>query len=187
MARIVKNMPAMQETWVRIPRLERSPGGRHGNPLQYSCLENLQGQRSLMGSSGVTKSRTQLSDWAQHSAANPKSTSPACCAFLSKTYNKGSCPCFHLFCLLTNPGAPRAALHGMVCPLSLRTVSNKWSFQRQSALVCWSPHTLALGVILEPPPSPNFCQEQVFGELLFCSLKVSHSREGTLGTQAALS
>ena len=23
-----------------IPRLGRSPGGRHGNPLQYSCLKN---------------------------------------------------------------------------------------------------------------------------------------------------
>ena len=23
-----------------IPVLERSPGGGHGNPLQYSCLEN---------------------------------------------------------------------------------------------------------------------------------------------------
>ena len=23
-----------------IPRSGRSPGGRHGNPLQYSCLEN---------------------------------------------------------------------------------------------------------------------------------------------------
>ena len=23
-----------------IPRLERSPGRRHGNPLQHSCLEN---------------------------------------------------------------------------------------------------------------------------------------------------
>ena len=22
------------------PGLERSPGGEHGNPLQYSCLEN---------------------------------------------------------------------------------------------------------------------------------------------------
>ena len=30
-----------------IPRLGRSPGGGHGNPLQYSCLENPQGQRSL--------------------------------------------------------------------------------------------------------------------------------------------
>ena len=23
-----------------IPRSGRSPGGQHGNPLQYSCLEN---------------------------------------------------------------------------------------------------------------------------------------------------
>ena len=27
----------------------RSPGGGHGNPLQYSCLENPCGQRSLVG------------------------------------------------------------------------------------------------------------------------------------------
>ena len=32
-----------------IPGLKRSPGGRHGNPLQYSCLENPHGQRVLMG------------------------------------------------------------------------------------------------------------------------------------------
>ena len=31
-----------------IPCLERSPGGGHGNPLQYSCLENPEGQRSLV-------------------------------------------------------------------------------------------------------------------------------------------
>ena len=32
-----------------IPGLERSPGGGHGNPLQYSCLGNPHGQRSLVG------------------------------------------------------------------------------------------------------------------------------------------
>ena len=32
-----------------IPGLGRSPGGGHGNPLQYSCLENSRGQRSLAG------------------------------------------------------------------------------------------------------------------------------------------
>ena len=31
-----------------IPASERSVGGGHGNPLQYSCLENLYGQRSLV-------------------------------------------------------------------------------------------------------------------------------------------
>ena len=32
-----------------VPGLGRSPGGGHGNPLQYSCLENPHGQRSLVG------------------------------------------------------------------------------------------------------------------------------------------
>ena len=32
-----------------IPGLGRSPGREHGNPLQYSCLENLHGQSSLVG------------------------------------------------------------------------------------------------------------------------------------------
>ena len=32
-----------------IPGLGRSPGEGHGNPLQYSCLENLHGERSLVG------------------------------------------------------------------------------------------------------------------------------------------
>ena len=30
-----------------IPRLGRFPGEGHGNPLQYSCLENPHGQRNL--------------------------------------------------------------------------------------------------------------------------------------------
>ena len=32
-----------------IPGLERTPGGGHGNPLQYSCLENSYERRSLAG------------------------------------------------------------------------------------------------------------------------------------------
>ena len=34
-----------------IPGLGRSPGGEHDNSLQYSCLENPHGQRSLAGNS----------------------------------------------------------------------------------------------------------------------------------------
>ena len=45
-----------------IPGLERSPGGGHGNPLQYSCLEP-HGQRSLRATvHGVAKSQTRLRD-----------------------------------------------------------------------------------------------------------------------------
>ena len=40
---VVKNLPANVEVigdTGSMPGLGRSPGGGHGNPLQYSCLEN---------------------------------------------------------------------------------------------------------------------------------------------------
>ena len=40
------------------PGSGRSPGRGHGNPLQYSCLENPHGQRSLAGYS--LRGRTEL-------------------------------------------------------------------------------------------------------------------------------
>ena len=45
---VVKNPPANAGDRNLIPGLGRSPGGGHGNPLQYSCLGN-HGQRSLAG------------------------------------------------------------------------------------------------------------------------------------------
>ena len=45
-AQLIKNLPAVQETWVQFLGQEDSPGEGNGNPLQYYCLEN-QGQRSL--------------------------------------------------------------------------------------------------------------------------------------------
>ena len=44
-----------------IPGLVRSPGGGHGNPLQYSCLENSHGQGAWQAAvHGVAKIQTQL-------------------------------------------------------------------------------------------------------------------------------
>ena len=37
---LVKNLPAMQETWVQILGLGRSPGEGKGYPIQYSGLGN---------------------------------------------------------------------------------------------------------------------------------------------------
>ena len=37
---VVKNLPANAGDAGLIPGLERSPGERNGNPLQYSCLRN---------------------------------------------------------------------------------------------------------------------------------------------------
>ena len=58
-AQVVKNLPAVQETWVQF----QSPGGGHANPLQYFCLENSMDRgawRAIVH--GVPKSRTRLSD-----------------------------------------------------------------------------------------------------------------------------
>ena len=62
----VKNLPANAGD-VRdmglIPGLGRSPGGGHGNPLQYSCLKNPVDRGAWQASvDEVTKSQTQLSD-----------------------------------------------------------------------------------------------------------------------------
>ena len=39
-AQLVKNLFAMQETWVQFLGWEDFPGEGNGNPLQHSCLEN---------------------------------------------------------------------------------------------------------------------------------------------------
>ena len=44
-----------------IPRLGRSPGGGHGSPLQYSCLENPMDRGAWQATvHGVAKHRTRL-------------------------------------------------------------------------------------------------------------------------------
>ena len=46
-----------------IPRLGRSAGGGHGNPFQYSCLENPHGQRSLVGYSLWYCTKSDMTKW----------------------------------------------------------------------------------------------------------------------------
>ena len=58
----VKNLPANAED-VRdagsIPGSGRSPGGGHGNPLQYSCLKNPMGRGAWQATvHKITKSQT---------------------------------------------------------------------------------------------------------------------------------
>ena len=45
-----------------IPGLGRSPGGEHGNPLQYSCPENPHGQRSLAGYSPCGRKELNMTE-----------------------------------------------------------------------------------------------------------------------------
>ena len=45
-----------------IPGLGRSPGGGHGHPLQYSCLKNLHGKRSLVGYSPWSHKESDMTE-----------------------------------------------------------------------------------------------------------------------------
>ena len=61
-AQLVKNLPAMQETWVQFPGLGRYPGEGNGNSLQHSCLEDPMDRGTWpVVVHEVTKSLTQLS------------------------------------------------------------------------------------------------------------------------------
>ena len=60
---VVKNVRCNAGDLGLIPVLGRSPRGGHGNPLQYSCLENSKDRGAWWATvHGVTKSRTRLSD-----------------------------------------------------------------------------------------------------------------------------
>ena len=64
MALVVKNLPANagdKRDVGSISGLGRSPGEGHGNPLQYSCLENPMDREAWWATDHrVAKSRTQL-------------------------------------------------------------------------------------------------------------------------------
>ena len=50
-----------------IPGSERSPGGGHGNPLQYSCLENPHGHGNRAGYSPQGGKESDMTEATEHS------------------------------------------------------------------------------------------------------------------------
>ena len=67
---MVKNLPANAEDITdksSISGSGRSPGGEHGNPLQYSCLENPMDREAWWAVvHRVAKSQTQLKQFSTH-------------------------------------------------------------------------------------------------------------------------
>ena len=62
-AQMVKNLPAMRETWIQSQGREDCPGEENGNLLQYSGLENPVDRGAWQAIvHGITKSQTQLSN-----------------------------------------------------------------------------------------------------------------------------
>ena len=70
MALVVKNPPANAGDRRDISSISgsgRSPGGGHGNPLWYSCLENPMDRRASRDTvHGVAKSQTRLKLLSMH-------------------------------------------------------------------------------------------------------------------------
>ena len=67
---MVKNSPANAKgagDTGSIPGLGRAPGGGNGNPLQYSCLENLMGRGARWATvHGVSQSWTGLKQFSMY-------------------------------------------------------------------------------------------------------------------------
>ena len=66
---MIKNPPAMPEIWVQSLAWE-DPLEGHDNPLQYSCLENSYGEKSLGGYSPWGRKELDMTEHlstAQHS------------------------------------------------------------------------------------------------------------------------
>ena len=57
---LIKESPGNAGDADLIPQLGTSPGGEHGNPLQYSCLDNPMDRGATVPE--VAKSQTGLSD-----------------------------------------------------------------------------------------------------------------------------
>ena len=76
MALVVKNLPANAgdtRDMGLIPGSGRSSGGGHGNPLQYSCMENPMVREAWWAIvHRVAKSQTRLSDLARYSMTSSK-------------------------------------------------------------------------------------------------------------------
>ena len=59
-----------------ISELGKSPGGGHGNPLQYSCLEKPHGQKSVAGYSPGGLKESDMNEAAEHTSVIAMVISP---------------------------------------------------------------------------------------------------------------
>ena len=104
---MAKNPPAKAGDTGSIPGWGRSPGGGNGNPLQYSCLENLHGQKSLVGCSlgGHKESDTERLSTKQYPFVH------MCHLFFIHSSLGGHLGFFHVLAIV-NSAAMNIGVHG---------------------------------------------------------------------------
>jgi len=117
-----------------IPGLGRSPGRGHGNPLQYSCLDNSHGQRSL---AGYSPQRRKKSDTTEQLSTHALWTNHIC----------GCLALWHLAGLMALPleqtkGQPSICLSSPIPDLFHASFIKRKHFKRSKEP--YSPHTQVL-------------------------------------------
>ena len=127
-----------------VPGLERSPGGIHGNPLLYSCLENPMGRgtwRVMVHM--VTKSRTWLKQLSRHTCIIKAMVFPIviyrCESWTIKKVEQWRTDAFELWCwrrLLRVPWTTRRSNKSILKEISPEYWKNRcWEGNRQEVQV----------------------------------------------------
>ena len=134
-----------------IPGLWRSPGGGHGIPLQYSCLENPHGQRSLVGYSprGRREADTTEATARTHTHATLINS-----AVIISVNNKGTQPHIYMYPFSSKVHSPplqAATSHWAESPCY--TVGPSWLSILYIAVCTCPSQTPYLRTLPTPPPS----------------------------------
>ena len=93
MAQMVKTLPVIQETPEFDPWIRKIPRGGHGNPLQYSCLEDSMDRGAWWATvHGVTKKSAQLKQPSTHTCKGYSISSCETCDELTGKIFKSDSP-----------------------------------------------------------------------------------------------
>ena len=160
---MVKNLPAMQETWVRSLCREHPLKGGHGNPLQYSRLENTKDREAwrspghVIAESNMTELRANLT---------PLCTSP----ILSSLF----------YCLIQFSSVSQSLCDSMDCNMPSLPVHHQLPESTQTH-VHWVGDAIQPSHLLSAPSPPVFSLSQHQG--LFKWVSSSHQMAEVLEFQ----
>ena len=160
----VKNLPAMWEAWVWSLGCEDPLWGGHGNPLQYSCLENSHGEfpwRIPMDPDGLQSMglKTIGHNWATKHSTTQDVIQSTFCWFRTKeqAWGRGQIKINALWCSSFNQ--PKASLHTILLYVCFQALLFLWPW-----MVFWY-----MGLFLRTPirvvSSNKGCLQLVFSSL----------------------
>ena len=123
-----------------IPGLGRSPGGGHGNALQYYCLENPQGQRNLVGYSPWGRKESDITEWLSTHSTSVNHSSHLFTPHSSHSFGRHVMLLWSFCAVPTSWNDPEfcSRLASFVCSGKIRHVSSLWKctfFKRKDYII----------------------------------------------------